>query len=175
VLATVPVGPIVVSCSRYSDVEAGADRRERREDHDVPVAPDERALAVDPEDVGPRDREVRPPAKVSPTPANATTPASTDHPSGPCTTALIDATVPMIPSPSVMMTSRPYRSAMCPAFHGIPPFPALDDVWPRHLEPDQRGAEHGRLADRQVDDRQQDPEHLCHRDRPDVRDVGPAP
>ena len=51
-------------------------------------------------------------AKMRPMPAKATTAASTVQPSEPCTTALIDATVPMTPSPSVMITSSPYRSAM---------------------------------------------------------------
>jgi hypothetical protein len=38
-------------------------------------------------------------AKISPIPANATTPASNVHPASPCTTALIEATEPMIPFP----------------------------------------------------------------------------
>jgi hypothetical protein len=51
--------------------------------------------------------------KVSAVPARATVAASTDQPgpSGP-TTADSDATVPMMPSPSAMITSRPYRSTM---------------------------------------------------------------
>ena len=44
---------------------------------------------------------------VRPMPAIATTAALTVQPEEPWTTALIDATVPRIPSPSVMITSRP--------------------------------------------------------------------
>ena len=42
-------------------VEPAADRRERSEDHEVAVAPDERSFPVLLQDVGPRHREVRPP------------------------------------------------------------------------------------------------------------------
>ena len=44
--------------------------------------------------------------KVRPTPASATSAASTDQPWA-CTTADTAATVPMMPSPSAMMVSRP--------------------------------------------------------------------
>jgi len=46
-------------------------------------------------------------AKINPIPAKAKTAASSVQPASPFTTALIDATVPITPSPSVMMTSKP--------------------------------------------------------------------
>ncbi|CAM3933989.1 hypothetical protein ISCU110981_20075 [Isoptericola cucumis] len=60
---------------------------------------------------------------VSPVPASATSAASTLQP---CvsTTADSDATVPMTPSPRVMIARSPYRSAMWCGCHGVPRRPS---------------------------------------------------
>ena len=67
--------------------------------------------------------------KVSPVPARATSAASQLQPCDP-TTAPSEATVPITVSPSVMIVSSPYRSAMCPACHGVPPLPRSAMIGP---------------------------------------------
>ena len=81
----------------------------------------------------------------------------------------------MIPSPRVMITSSPYRSARWPACQGVPPLRVSAITGPEQLDPDQQRGDRGRGADGQVDDREDDPEHLGDGDRPDVRERGAPP
>ena len=90
------------------DVQARAHRRERAEDHKVPVA--ELAARSRWRTSGSAHgtaKYIHQQPNVRPTPAMATSAASTLQPASPWTTAFSDATVPMITSPSVMISSRP--------------------------------------------------------------------
>ena len=104
------------------DVQAAADRGEPAEDHDVAVAPGERPLAVQLEDVGSRDREVRPPRREDEADAaDATTPAVTVQAAGPWN-GVDRADRADDPFAERMITRSPYRSAMkCGGCDGVPP------------------------------------------------------
>ena len=110
-LSTMPVAPISALSSRVNaatcrppPIAASAPKIDQ-----VPVAEAEPALAVADQRLGPRDGEVHPPAAERQADAGDGEQRGVDASTPPrrARRALSEATVPMMTSPSVMITSRP--------------------------------------------------------------------
>ncbi len=146
-----------------------ADRGERREDHDVAVPEDERPLAVETEDVGPWNREVRPPGCKREANARERDDCRVDGPPRGAVHDGVDrrdrANDPLAESDDDEQ-AVPFRDVA--GMPRRPALPALRDERTCHLESNERGGDRERRFDRQVDDRERDPEHLRDGDRPHV-------
>ena len=151
-------------------MQARADRRQRAEDDDVAVAPGERPLAVQLQHLRPRDREVRPPRREDEADAREGDDRRVDRPALGAVHDRVDrrdrADDPLAERDDHEQPV-PLGDVMCvPRRPALPP---LRDDRPDHLDADEHRGDHERRHEREVDDREHDPEDLRDRDRPDVR------